>query len=357
MPYKAPSLSALIARNQSDIESRLPGTYARTRFSVTGAIAYANAGNAAGLHDHLAWTSRQVVPHLADDDKLLEHCEFWGVWRKAATVAEGELTVTATATTFVPAGTRWQRPDGTVFESVSDTTIVAGESNISVVALEEGRNGNTAAGVPLELVSPVVNVRGSAVCRYIGGGAELETIDSLRSRLLFRVQYPPAGGNKFDYERWALEVPGVTRAWCLPRYRGHGTVGVMFVMDEESNIFPGTNDLQRVEDYLTGHVNPLTNQVEGKTTGAELIVMSPDTHVVNFDIRLSPNTPVVRDAVKANLKALLDRQLPGGRVYLSEIRATVSNTQGETDNTVLSPMADINAGENEIFILGNIVWR
>ncbi|NGE22527.1 baseplate J/gp47 family protein [Klebsiella pneumoniae] len=357
MPYKAPTLSALIARNQSDIESRLPGTYARTRFSVTGAIAYANAGNAAALHDHLAWTCRQVVPHLADDDKLLEHCEFWGVWRKPATVAEGEITVTATAAATVPAGTRWQRPDGVVFESVKDAVIAAGDSLISVTALEEGRNSNTATGVPLELVSPVVNVQPRAVCRYIGGGAELETVDSLRSRLLFRVQYPPSGGNKYDYERWALEVPGVTRAWCLPRYRGHGTVGIMFVMDEETNIFPGTDDLKRVEEYLTGHINPLTNQVEGKTTGAELIVMSPAAKVVNFEIRLSPNTEEVREAVRANLKTLLDRKLPGGMVYLSEIRAAVSNSQGEVDNSVLSPLTDIVAGENEIFVTGDITWR
>lgn len=58
-----------------------------------------------------------------------------------------------------------------------------------------------------------------------------------------------------------------------------------------------------------------------------------------------------------NLKTLLDRKLPGGMVYLSEIRAAVSNSQGEVDNSVLSPLTDIVAGENEIFVTGDITWR
>lgn len=357
MPYQAPTLSTLIARNQADIESRLPGTYARTAFSVAQAIAYANAGNAAGLHEHLAWTSRQVVPHLADDDKLLEHCEFWGVWRKPATYAEGTLTVTATASAFIPSGTRWQRPDGEVFESTSDSYLSVGHNTLTVKAMTEGRMGNTEANVPFSLVSPVVNVQPDGLSQAISGGAELETIDSLRSRLLFRVQHPPSGGNQYDYERWALEVPGVTRAWCIPRYRGHGSVGVMFVFDEEPNIFPSESDLARVKDYLTGHVNPITNQIEGKTTGAELIVMSPKANIVALNVRISPNTEEVRQSVKASVKRYLDSLAPGGLAYLSELRAAISNAPGEVDNTLYSPTSDIQASENEIFILGDIVWR
>ncbi|CAB5645813.1 baseplate J/gp47 family protein [Providencia hangzhouensis] len=357
MPYQAPTLSTLIARNQADIESRLPGTYARTAFSVAQAIAYANAGNAAGLHEHLAWTSRQVVPHLADDDKLLEHCEFWGVWRKAATFAEGTLTVTATASAFIPSGTRWQRPDGEVFESKENTYLSAGSNSISVNAINEGRIGNTVAGVPFALVSAVVNVQPDAVSQVINGGAELETIDSLRSRLLFRVQYPPSGGNRFDYERWALEVPGVTRAWCIPRFRGRGTVGLMFVMDDENVIFPDINDMSRVETYINGHINPITNQVEGKPAGTELIVMSPTPKVVDFEIRLLPNFKDVQDGVRENLKRYLEGLPPNGVAYLSELRAAVSNAEGETTNTMFFPDNDIHAIENEIFVLGDIKWR
>ncbi|XIX49979.1 baseplate J/gp47 family protein [Escherichia coli] len=58
---------------------------------------------------------------------------------------------------------------------------------------------------------------------------------------------PPFGGNQFDYVRWsalmsaALPVPGVFRTW-----KGGGTVGVTFVMDNRSNIFPQPADVERV---------------------------------------------------------------------------------------------------------------
>lgn len=359
MAYIPPTLSLLLARGQADIESRLPGTFARPRFSTAGAVAFANAGNAAGLHDHLAWTSRQIVPHLADDDKLLEHCEFWGVWRKPAANAEGVLLVTVTGDTVIPEGTRWQRPDGVVFESVAEVRAGAGRVPVSVVAIEAGKNSNTAENVAVELISPIDFVQSKALVSQttLSGGSELESIDSLCIRLLFRVQYPPSGGNQFDYVRWALECAGVTRAWCIPRYRGHGTVGVMFVLDEEVNIFPTPNDIARVKDYLTAHINPVTNQVEGKTVGAELIVESPEPLHLNPVIRVAPNTEDVRAAVSDNLKAHLATLPRGGTALLSQLRATISNAPGETDNTLMSPTTDQYAAENELFVLGDIVWR
>ncbi|WP_425085970.1 baseplate J/gp47 family protein [Yersinia intermedia] len=359
MAYNPPALSTLLARGQADIESRLPGTFARRGVSTAGAIAFANAGNTAGLHDHLAWTSRQIIPHLADEDKLLEHCEFWGMWRKPAATAAGSLTVTLVGDSVIPQGTRWQRPDGVLFESVAEVRAGAGTVAVAVTAIDAGKNSNTAANVALELVSAVAFVQSKALVSQtsISGGAELESIDSLRVRLLFRVQYPPSGGNPFDYVRWALECAGVTRAWCIPRYRGHGTVGVMFVLDEEVNIFPTPNDIARVKDYLTAHLNPVTNQVEGKTVGAELIVESPEPLHLNPVIRVAPNTEDVRAAVSDSLKAYLATLPRGGTALLSQLRATISNTQGETDNTLISPITDQYAVENELFVLGNIVWR
>ncbi|EKN3738783.1 TPA: baseplate J/gp47 family protein [Yersinia enterocolitica] len=359
MAYKPPALSTLLARGQADIESRLPGTFAQPRFSTAGAIAFANAGNTAGLHDHLAWTSRQIIPHLADEDKLLEHCEFWGVWRKPAATAAGFLTVTLVSNSVIPQGTRWQRPDGVLFESVAEVRAGAGTVAVAVVALDAGKNGNTAANVVLELVSAVAFVQSKALVSQttISGGAELESIDSLGVRLLFRVQYPPSGGNQFDYVRWALECAGVTRAWCIPRYRGYGTVGVMFVLDEEVNIFPTPQDIARVKDYLTAHINPVTNQVEGKTIGAELIVESPKPLPLNPVIRIVPNTEEVRAAVIDSLNNYIATLPRGGTALLSQLRATISNAPGETDNTVISPVADQYAAENELFVLGNIAWR
>lgn len=131
----------------------------------------------------------------------------------------------------------------------------------------------------------------------------------------------------------------------------------MFVLDEEVNIFPTPQDIARVKDYLTAHINPVTNQVEGKTIGAELIVESPKPLPLNPVIRIVPNTEEVRAAVIDSLNNYIATLPRGGTALLSQLRATISNAPGETDNTVISPAADQYAAENELFVLGSVTWR
>jgi uncharacterized phage protein gp47/JayE len=68
-------------------------------------------------------------------------------------------------------------------------------------------------------------------------GSDIESIPDLRARLLERIQNPPSGGAAEDYVAWALEVPGVTRAWVYPKEMGAGTVTVRFVRDNDPRSF------------------------------------------------------------------------------------------------------------------------
>jgi uncharacterized phage protein gp47/JayE len=61
-----------------------------------------------------------------------------------------------------------------------------------------------------------------------------ETDAGLLGRLLNRIQQPPAGGNKNDYEQWALALDYVAKAWCFPLGQGLGTVDVVILADEAS---------------------------------------------------------------------------------------------------------------------------
>jgi len=57
--------------------------------------------------------------------------------------------------------------------------------------------------------------------------------EDLQARVLDYFRRPPAGGNKYDYVKWALETPGVKRAWCLPQAFGYGTVAVVITSDPD----------------------------------------------------------------------------------------------------------------------------
>ena len=61
-----------------------------------------------------------------------------------------------------------------------------------------------------------------------------ETDAELLTRLLAYIRRPPAGGNQYDYERWALELDYVAQAWCFPLGQGLGTVDVVILADKDT---------------------------------------------------------------------------------------------------------------------------
>ncbi len=61
-----------------------------------------------------------------------------------------------------------------------------------------------------------------------------ETDAALLARLLDYIRRPPAGGNKYDYVKWSLEIDNVAAAYCFPIAHGLGTVDVVIVANEET---------------------------------------------------------------------------------------------------------------------------
>lgn len=59
-----------------------------------------------------------------------------------------------------------------------------------------------------------------------------ESDAELLARLLDDIRRPPAGGNQYDYVKWARSIDGVARAYCVPLANGLGTVDVIILADE-----------------------------------------------------------------------------------------------------------------------------
>ncbi len=80
-----------------------------------------------------------------------------------------------------------------------------------------------------------------------------ETVNAKRIRVLSDIRTPPAGGNKYDYPRWALEAsPLVVAAWCVPLGQGPGTVDVIILADAVAtgNEIPTNDLLATVRAYI-----------------------------------------------------------------------------------------------------------
>ncbi|MDR6739575.1 putative phage protein gp47/JayE [Herbaspirillum sp. 1173] len=350
MAFERPTLKELVARALADINGRLTGAEARLSVATLNVLAVVQSGAVDGLHGHLDWLADQLMIDRCDEDHLARYASIWKVPRKGSTPSAGFASVNAFAALTVDAGTLIQRQDGVQYKTSASTNLAIGAGALPLVAVVAGTAGNAAAGMALNLVTPIDGLDSSMTVGPAGitDGTEQETVDAWRVRLLERIQEPPNGGTKSDYEAWALEVAGVTRAWVYPNEMGAGTVTVRFMRDNDAVPIPDAAAVALVKAYLEAK-KPVT---------AELYVVPPTAAPINFQFtQLSPNTPATREAVRAELADLLRRKaIPGGTIKLSHMRAAISSAAAEEDYVMASPAADVVNPVGSISTMGAITW-
>ena len=349
MSFARPDLQTLIDRAAGDIETRLPGADARLRRSNLNVLARVHAGGVHGLYGYLDWLSQQILVDLAESEILERHASIWGIARVPAAFAVGQATATGTNGTVVPAGTIFRRADGAEYATTAEATIASSTATLTLTAIEAGQAGNASANTTLSIVTPIAGLNAAATVTASGltSGADIEDDDSLRARVLARIQQPPHGGARHDYIAWAKEVPGVTRAWCYPQELGTGTVTVRFVRDDDASIIPDPAEVAIVQAYIDAR-RPVT---------ANLTVVAPVAVPVAFQIELTPNSASVQAAVEAELRDLLLRESePGSTILVSHIREAISLAAGETDHVLVAPAADITHTIGQMATFGSITW-
>lgn len=354
MPFERPTLQQIITRTQTDIESRLPGTDPKLRRSFLNVISRSLSGAVHGLYGHLDWLQKQIIMDTAEAEILDRHANnYLKQPRKIAEKAKGNIVCTGTDTTLIPAGTTLQRSDAVEFTTDTDATITAGVATVAVTAILGGVEANTALGSELTFVTPLPGINSVATVDAGGliNGLEKESDEDLLLRLLSRIKKPPQGGAKHDYIAWALEVAGVTRAWCYPLEDGAGTVKVRFVMDDKYiDSIPLPADVTTVHDYIEA-LRPLGLAINGYTTVAPVAVP------LNFTISVTPNTQAVRDAVIAELKDMIRRESePGGIIRFSKIHEAISLAADESDHVLTAPSGDVTHTTNQIAIMGIVTF-
>ena len=347
--WTRPSLETIVERTKQDLESRLETAGAVLRRAVIAVIARVLAGAAHLLHGHLQFNADQLWPDTAIGRFLLRHASIWGIDQQEATFAAGKVEFEGTDGLTIPAAAVMRRSDGVEYAVTAAATFSGGVASVAVEAIESGADGNCDPGVVLTLTQPIagINSAGEVDDDGIAGGNDIESEDNWRGRLLDRIRRPPLGGALRDYEKWAKEVPGVTRVWVEPEWLGPGTVGVQFVRDGDDDIFPDADAVADVQDHIDDE-RPVT---------AHVTVTAPVPDPVDYEIRISPDTPEVRAAVAAELDDLHYRDgEPGGTILLSRMREAVSIATGELDNEIISPVADHVSGPGELPVRGEITW-
>lgn len=345
MPFVRPTLTALIDRMQSDVEAQLSDLGTLLRRSVVRVLVKVLAAAIHATYGFLNYIADQLFASTADGTYLEIIAGEYGMARTAAEYATGEATVTATVVTTIPAGTKLQNGEGQEYTVDDDTATIVGSNTIAFTAVTAGSAANDDAGITLTFVSAVTGVATTATVDSdgIGGGADEETDDDLRDRILFRKKRPPHGGASHDYVNWAKEYAGVTRAWVYPQYAGNGTLALAFVRDNDATILPNAAQRTAVNTYIQEHVNPRTGETVGipVTANAGFEIVELTDYPITITVQVYPNTADVQTAITTELNGLLlTAGGPAETIYLSSIYKAVAGAAGVEYFNISAPTSD-----------------
>lgn len=372
MPFQRPTLTEQRALVQQDIAAALPGSDPLLRFSVLRILGDVLAGVTHMQFGYLDYIARQATPYTAEDEWLEAWAALKQVFRVPAAQASGTVRFTGTNGLEIPAGTPLVRGDGVGYKTTAAGTVTGGQVTVPAQADAdptgvEGAFGNMAAGGTLTLGTVIGGIQSAGVVlTAFTGGADLELDDSLRARMLAAFQDPAHGGAANDYVGWAREVPGVTRAWCVPNGMGPGTVQVFVMLDlaqAAHDGFPqGTNGVATLETRdtpATGDQLIVANAIFDKRPAtARVYVVAPGAHAVPFTISgLAGASTALKNEVKAAIAGtFLQHGTLGGTVALSYVESAIAAVAGTAGFVIEVPGGNISTPAGQIPVLGAVTW-
>jgi uncharacterized phage protein gp47/JayE len=342
MAFAIPDIKAMAQRARNAFRAETPGTDAWVWPNNIYVSAKVIGGAVWEVFGRLKWMDRQRFALTADGYELERHGLDYGISRKPSSYAQGNLIVVAdTWPLTYPVGTKFTRKsDGASYTSTKAASVdkYTLAAKVAVVADVPGKIGNAIYGTPMD--TGFADTTSAAVDSVgLGQGADQETDDQLRARILHRKRYPPHGGDEADYIGWATDLPGVTRAFVKGNAFGRGTVGVWFLMDDTYPAgIPQAADVLAVQAHIDA-VAPIT---------ANVVVQAPEADCMDIIIRgLTPDTQAVRESAAAEIQSLFQHtaqpSVPGDTftLYRSWIWQAVGNATGEQHHEVIAPLTDV----------------
>ena len=162
----------------------------------------------------------------------------------------------------------------------------------------------------------------------IGG----ETDSALLVRILDFIRRPPAGGNQYDYVRWAKEVTGVASAWCVSCGQGPGTIDIVVLSDIilTGSEIPSTQLLADVRSHLVD-ICPIDIKF--------LRVLAPV--VLTEDVTIPrTNADYPAAIAEADITVYMQSLQPGQALYLGQL-TSLALGGGAGDAPCTTPLANV----------------
>lgn len=284
-----------------------------------------------------------IFPEWSYGEFLDNHAAIRGMTRKAATAATGDVTVTGTAGTVIPAGTTFStvslnEDDPAISYSTSEVATIptSGSVTVDVVCTETGTEGNTMANTVIMLASSITGITGVTNPTAMTGGTDEETDEALIARIeeYDKNQGDSYIGNVSDYYRWATSVNGVGNATIIP---ANNATGLVTIVITDANGDPASEDLcTSVYDYIMSPDDPMSRIAP---INANLSVIAPSLFTVNVSATIElTDEGTMEDVLAAfvtNMQQYLNEAPTDLEIKLTRVASILSNTEGVNDFTDL----------------------
>lgn len=312
---------------------------------------YAVAAQIYTLYVQSQWVARQCFPQTASGEYLDRHAALRGLTRRQSARAEGSLRFsvdTAHSTDLtIPAGTVCMTAGLVRFETIGETILPAGETQVDAAAraVEAGAAGNVAEDTILSMAVAPVGVKSVRNPAAFSGGSGEEEDEQLRQRVLESFQRLPNGANAAFYEQSALSFPQVAAVQVLPKPRGLGTVDVVIATAAG---MPDEELLAQVEAYFD----------QRREIAVDVQVLAPQLQSVNVTVRVKAAEGADAAAVRQAVADAVTAWFHGGRLGQDVLRAELGSlafaVEGVANCVVSLPAADVTVEAGWLPCLGTL---
>lgn len=325
--------------------SKMEGSYNFDIASGVGAVGQ-------NLYEILDYWSKQSFIDTATEDEYIDrHAILFGVTRRTATKAVGEITITGSIGALVKDNTIVLSRDGTRYRTTRRVYLSgAGTGKATIEAIAPGESGNCAIG---EIVSfEIANTELYTVTneKEVKGGFEKEPNSVLIARAKEKVMRPAHSGNVNDYIQWAKEVDGVGNVHVIPLWNGNGTVKVLV---SDYNYEQAQSDLiRRVKERIESE--------DGRPIGAKVTVESFKQFEISISGTVFLEKGVQLEDVRKIIEADIRVALRKGRVSYQKEKSTIIainkiekialSVAGVVDCTLTLNSGTVNVGVGEEYI-------
>jgi uncharacterized phage protein gp47/JayE len=223
---------------------------------------------------------RDVSPLTATGDNLRLIARLFGVEERAAVGASGFATITATTIVVIPAAYTITAPNGKQYQTPAVQTVPS-LTPVALVAVDTGADTDQEAGTILKWDSAAIGALSSTATvttSGLTGGADADTDETLRARLLERLATPAAAGNWAQLAGWALaSSASVGSAYVYSAVRGPGSVDIAVLGTSDDRALSATVVAQaaayvvaRVPGFASINVTPVYPELVDVSVAAQL---------------------------------------------------------------------------------------